>query len=344
MYNYMLNEHSVMKKLFTVILVCLSMTEMYGQKTMSFSYMEDKWHAYQQRIREPFSLHHHYFKDTVSVQEMKEAFYKHKDDRESQPSFENRDTVKYLSEVPGMVLKSPLESHPNKKVRECRATWLSYARNPLYRLIDKDGVAQDKLLKQLNKKQDEWLDGEFVILRSPKKYMGFTVSPRPILAIYHKGKSVGGDHVSDMQLGADFFEYAFSKSLFLGNPDWSSGLGGGICALGSLHELRVGGIPSTEEEKTFSVLLYANPQPQKKSREKVPAYTIELLEPENADNKTMTLFKNFKETIELIPAKAFQNYYTTDFRIMTGRYYRVTVNKCGWLVEDYFISRLTKNR
>jgi hypothetical protein len=51
---------------------------------------------------------------------------------------------------------------------------------------------------------------------------------------------------------------------------------------------------------------------------------------------TATLFQNFKGFVERIPAKAFMPYYTTDFRIMTGRYYRVTVNKCGWLVEDYF--------
>ena len=33
----------------------------------------------------------------------------------------------------------------------------------------------------------------------------------------------------------------------------------------------------------------------------------------------------------IIPAP----YFTTDLRQMTGRYYRVTVNKCGWLIEDY---------
>lgn len=333
----------MMKRLFAIMLLCLSMTGMYGQTTMSFSYMEDKWHEYQQRIRETFFLHQNHFKDTVSVQEMKEAFYKHKNERRPQPSFENRDTVEFLTEVPGIVLKSPLESHPDKKVRECKATWAWHARkphNPLFRLIDKDGVAQDKLVERLNKTLNEWMDGEFITLRAPRKYMGFTVSPRPSFQIYHKGKQVGGEMVCDMHLGADFFAYAFSKALILGYPDWTSSLGSGIRALGSLHELRVGGISGSEDEKTFSVLLYANPQPQKKSTENIPAYTLELLEPENADEQTMTLFKNFKETIEQIPAKAFQNYYTTDFRIMTGRYYRVTVNKCGWRVEDYmFINK-----
>ena len=39
--------------------------------------------------------------------------------------------------------------------------------------------------------------------------------------------------------------------------------------------------------------------------------------------------------VEKLPYNTFRPLYTADFRILTGRYYRVTVNKCGWLVEDY---------
>lgn len=42
-----------------------------------------------------------------------------------------------------------------------------------------------------------------------------------------------------------------------------------------------------------------------------------------------------KQFVERLPQGTFMPYYTTDFRILLGRYYRVTVNKCGWLVEDY---------
>lgn len=38
-----------------------------------------------------------------------------------------------------------------------------------------------------------------------------------------------------------------------------------------------------------------------------------------------------------LPQGTFRPYYTTDFRILPARYYRVTVNKCGWLVEDYMV-------
>ena len=88
-----------------------------------------------------------------------------------------------------------------------------------------------------------------------------------------------------------------------------------------------------DTERKFSVLLYARPQ-TKYSQE--VTYTLELLQPEHPDKETVELFQDFKGFVEHIPAPAFKPYYTTDFRILAGRYYRVTVSKCGWLVEDYF--------
>ena len=64
-------------------------------------------------------------------------------------------------------------------------------------------------------------------------------------------------------------------------------------------------------------------------------YTIELLVPENPDKEIELLFKDLKRFIESLSSKSFAPYFTTDMRLMTGRYYRVTVNKCGWLIEDY---------
>ena len=39
--------------------------------------------------------------------------------------------------------------------------------------------------------------------------------------------------------------------------------------------------------------------------------------------------------MENLQYNAFNPLYTTDYRCFLGRYYRVTVNKCGWLLEDY---------
>ena len=60
----------------------------------------------------------------------------------------------------------------------------------------------------------------------------------------------------------------------------------------------------------------------------------------NSEKKTTKLYFHTQgfagdPFVENIPLGAFAPYFTTDMRVMTGRYYRVTVNKCGWLVEDY---------
>lgn len=63
-----------MNKLFIIVLASLSMLGAYGQNTMSFSDMEGKWNEWLLQLREPYTLHSNHFKDTVSLQEMKEAF------------------------------------------------------------------------------------------------------------------------------------------------------------------------------------------------------------------------------------------------------------------------------
>ncbi|MBR3616299.1 MAG: DUF5030 domain-containing protein [Bacteroidaceae bacterium] len=44
---------------------------------------------------------------------------------------------------------------------------------------------------------------------------------------------------------------------------------------------------------------------------------------------------SLKRFVESLPSNSFAPYFTTDMRLMTGRYYKVTVNKCGWLIQDY---------
>lgn len=126
----------------------------------------------------------------------------------------------------------------------------------------------------------------------------------------------------------DFFSYANLTKSVLGG-DWYSCIDAGAKLLGALHGMQ-SSANLKKSEKTFSVMLY------EKTNETPTPYTLELLEPQTADKETTELFMDFKRFVERIPAKAFKPYYTTDFRIMSGRYYRVTVNKCGWLVEDYF--------
>ena len=84
-------------------------------------------------------------------------------------------------------------------------------------------------------------------------------------------------------------------------------------------------------ERSFSVLLYQTPESSNQEKE----YTLKLLLPEQPDKETEKAFMKMKTFVENLRHNAYNPFYTADFRLMTGRYYHVTVNKCGWLVKDY---------
>ncbi len=316
--------------LFIISLALLPVSRVYGQ--ISFDYLGEQWTEYQKGSTGDLTLlNRNHFNDTVSVEEMKEAFLKNKDQRLWKSPCDGFDSLAYSQLGENVMLLSPLKRHPQKKIRECRGVWNWFGHLSLVKLLDKDGTPQNGLLEKLKSdKTQKWLDGEVVTLRAPRWYMGFVVSPSPRLEIYDEGKLVGRACPSVNLISADFFSYASLTKITL-DGDWYSKVDDGAKLLGVLH-----GIQSTANltrpERTFSVMLYEKP----KVKGSKVTYTLELLQPKNSDKETTELFQDFKRFVENIPEGAFRPYYTTDFRIMTGRYYRVTVNKCGWLVEDYF--------
>lgn len=319
-------KHAI--RILTFVILLLSASSVQAQ--LSFNYFSERWAEYLQYAESNMkSLHQNHFKDTVKVEEMKEAFFKYKESSCHQSPYEGFDSVVYIGGYgKNVMLISPLERHPQKKVRECRGVWAWAGYYKLLDLQDENGVSQKQLLEKLNSdKEQKWLDGEVLKLGEPHWYMGFIVSPRLGWDIYDEGRLVARLGYSQKN-APDFFSYAnVTKNVLDG--DWYSSIDAGAKLLGALH-----GVQSSanlgKSEKTFSVLLYENPEP------KATPYTLELLEPNNSDKESIELFRDLKKFVERIPAKAFKPYYTTDFRIMTGRYYRVTVNRCGWLVEDYF--------
>ena len=319
-------------KLLAFLLALIPMSRVHGQ--ISFDYLGDKWAEYQRHnVGDLTSIHRNHFKDTVSVAEMKDAFLKNKDKRCSKSPYEGFDSVVHVGGYgKNVMLVSPLERNSQKKVRECRGVWSWIGRYKLLELRDKNGVPQKSLLDKLNgDKSQKWLDGEILKLGEPRWYMGFTVSPRLNWDFYDEGKLVAKMGYSQYS-EPDFFSYAnLTKHVLDG--DWYSTIDAGARLLGALQAMQ-SSVNTGKPERTFSVLLYERPTCKSSKYKKTP-YTLELLEPGNPDKETAELFKNFKSFVEKIPAKAFKPYYTTDFRIMTGRYYRVTVDKCGWLVEDY---------
>ena len=147
------------KRLLAFALAALPMANMYGQ--MSFDYFSERWAEYQQHTESNLkSLHRNHFKDTIKVEEMKEAFFKYKDSRSHQSPYEGFDSVTWIGGYgKNVMLISPLERHPQKKVRECRGVWAWMGYYKLLDLQDENGVSQKQLLEKLNSDKDQkWLD------------------------------------------------------------------------------------------------------------------------------------------------------------------------------------------
>lgn len=315
-------------------LAIVASTSLHAQNL--FSYWGERWNDY---LHTPESnltfLHKRFFKDTVTVAEMKEAFVKYKGVTCEKSLYEGGDSVNFPVEGHGrsVMLVSPLQRHPDRTVRACRGIWA--CASPRYQLldvVDKNGQSQKKLLEKLNGDETKrWLDGEILRLEEPRWYMGFVVSPCVYWECYDEGKPLADVNTSANR--PDFFSYAEVTSSWIGGY-WDRNLQAGARLLGAMCGLEYSPLSDGQAECVFSVLLYQKPMAKGKKCEEKP-YTLELLEPESADNGTLRLFHDMKRFVEALPDQTFKPYYTTDFRIMNGRYYRVTVNRCGWLIEDY---------
>ena len=287
-------------KLFTLAIALLTASNTFGQaenvKPISFDQLGKQWSEYEKdKVDKNFlSLYSRQYNETVSVDEMKQAFYKNRNAKAKDKEIHYEDFVVIKPELrPGdtYVRTYPtLKDHPEKKVRE----------------------------------------GEEIMLVNPKWYMGFAVTPRVFYEVYNGGKRT---IAAPDAWYSDFFAYAAYKPiLWLDGPyNWHQDTGWGAHLIGTLHAMRTAEHLWLKGEKQFSVLLYTKTYPMSYR----VSYSLELLEPQEPDGETQKLFEDLKDFVEQIPSKAFAPYFTTDLRQMTGRYYRVTVNKCGWLIEDY---------
>jgi hypothetical protein len=325
----MSNNH----KLFILILLISSASNVYGQfiiqKELSLDNLSKSWSDYQQDTKYNLTdFSRRCFKDTIGVAEMKEAFYKNKDVKFTVSPYAGLDSVKRTGTIgESVMILSPLRNHPKKEVRECRGVWNRFGTVSLVDLLDKNGVSQQTLLKKI--KDDElkkMMNGEIITLRAPRWYMGYVLSPVASMEIYLDGKLMGK---SPSVYYSDFFAYANHYSNVL-DGEWYHDVSGGARLLGALQNINTMMHAGTSD-KIFSVLLYTKTYP----RSTKVTYTLELLLPDNPDKETDALFMSLKRFVESLPSNSFAPYFTTDMRLMTGRYYKVTVNKCGWLIQDY---------
>ncbi len=260
--------------------------------------LDRAWDEYRYHARFiPAGLRWRFFRDTVSVNEMKTAFLRYKSVPLYNSPYEGFDTLD-TSKGKAVILRSPMKDMPMKDI-----------------------FAKPKLRKRLT--------GDIVYLALPHPYMGFMVSPYAFYEVYQDGKLVGQEG-KNHDGGADFFCYAQQATTTL-HGEWSDSIASGAKLMGTI--LHLGSATKQDwPECSFSVMVYE--KSDKDSRD-YPRYDVELLLPEKPNPHINFYLQSFKWFVKNLPYQTFKPYYTTDCRILLGRFYRVTVNKCGWLVEDY---------
>lgn len=302
----------------------------FDNKRIPYDMFEREWTEFCFRSRFDMGMLRRYFNDTVSVVEMTERFHAYYDKRIQTSPYIGLDSVIYSIRGENVLLTSPFQRSSIKDIHGKRGVWKWGTRFFLHQIMDDRGILQEKLVNKINNSRDSlaWMEGDFVTLRSPRHYMGLIVSPRPYLQTYDGSRLIG--RCGNLECQADFF--SFAGPTYVMDGEWYHKIRGGAEYMSRSLTLYSGFPDKNVEERTFSVLLYMKPESSWMNRE----YTLKLLLPTNADEETKRAFERMRRFVENIKFNAFNPLYTTDFRIMTGRYYRVTVNKCGWLVEDYF--------
>lgn len=320
--------------LFAALLGCIvfsaSAQRQRVEKEIPRNLFSETWHRYRYLSKGDLGILRHYFRDTVSVSEMKEAFHRFHAHHFTSSPYEGFDSIVYGFNDRSILLTSPLRDHPVRKVRNMRGVWARGKRFHLQQLFDADGQPQGELQKRVNRDTLPLMERTYVFLREPRHYMGFIVSPLPSADTFDRYLRVGMGGFNYRPL--DFFCLAAPGGTLDGQ--WYHCIRSGARLFGRILNLHFGndGYDDIMTEHTFSVLLYEKPR---EARSAEAEYTLELLSPEQPDEETLKAFGLMKRYVEKLMYGTFNPLFTSDFRIMTGRYYRVTVDKCGWLVEDY---------
>lgn len=274
-------------------------------------------------------IRHIAFRDSVSRQEMREAFFKHHSTPNTSSPFVNRDSVCAFQQVfqTALPIDNYLEKCPIKEARGLRGVWENIIRTKLVGVTDWDGTPRndvyDKITKKYGKNLKDWYSGYFITLEDPRPYMGFVVSPHPnIMYMLEKKKA----NQICYRGPADYFSHSYRiRNAYF--RDWGELTKGSAYTFG--HILSLEFPPQrifAEKPCTFSVMLCGNGN---------YSYNLELLLPETPDRNVMACFENMQFFVNKMHPNLFKPYYTSDGRILMCRYYRITVDERGWLVEDY---------
>lgn len=275
--------------------------------------------------------------DTVSWDEMREHYDRYANVAPPVNVYDGKDSVSGIWKM--LMVHSPLSDAPVKEVRSERGVW-KYPPLQLVDLQDKNGKSNEKLFERLYKKMPrkseyrniyqsdksrqiypEWYNGSVTLLRDPKYYMGFVVSASPYFFHYDNGRPKY--IISGINSGApDFYS---SLSLIL-DGDWAAQIPDGMYRFSLYASGEIVPRPSRgQKEIRFTWLLTIDTKGRQDAH---------LLSPEAPDGETLRAFKGLRTFVRRLRPGIFRMLYTSDGRLLPGRYLKALYDERGWLIED----------
>ena len=276
--------------------------------------------------------------DTVSWEEMREHYDRYVDAVPPANIYAGKDSVGGIWTM--LMVRSPLERAPLKEARAARGIWL-YPPLQLVEIQNSEGQKDEKLFDRLLKKvpnksvykniyqkkdskqiYPEWYDGPLTLLNNPLYYMGFIVSGEPSFFYFNHGRP---EYITEITRAPDF--YSSLPIIFDGT--WASGISDGMYQFSMAASSSLQGNPGPKAVR-FTWMLTIDTQGKQDAV---------LLSPKNPDRDTKMAFNRLQSFVRNLRAGMFQVLYTSDGRILPGRYIKALYDERGWWFEDFLPSK-----
>ncbi|MDE7377742.1 MAG: DUF5030 domain-containing protein [Paraprevotella sp.] len=171
-----------------------------------------------------------------------------------------------------------------------------------------------------------WLDGQVAYLNLPRPYMTYMVSPWGRCMDIRRGVKESGDRLprqdqSDYTREVAFYEHALYE-------DWGFTLYQEMLLFTHDVHRHIKRDPDFKGREEIDFLL---------TKEKNGTYGFRLLLPKEPTTRQKMLIKELRKAIKAIPYKLFTPMYTSDGRLLPGRYYHGEYSKEGWRFTDYLM-------
>ena len=320
----MLNTKSMSRIIFCFLFVSLSSSAQYPKERFPIE-LSNLWEnrtislfEYYYQTKEQNPVIELVFGKRVPIEELCDSFYAKNKNNDIIPA--NFDVVNGLFD--GILIESPLKKCKNKLLRKSHGTWLYYG--PVFLKKAKIGNKQINLRKvKKYEKLEKWYNGDFCVLAWPKYYVGYMMSPHFHLKRYWKGRMV---HSESYGHTTDIFASIINNHIC---GTWQDEIKDSDEQFSKeLTSYLFNDMERISHNTTLSLLLY-----QKED----DTYDATLLLPLQPNNEVLNLFERIRDYVNQLPINSFRPFYTTDKRIITGRFYKINISKNGVKITNYLV-------